>query len=247
MALTPFHGVSKTVRYRLGLELDPNTGIISGTPAEHGDFNITVRVEDSINPPQSVTRNYAFTIDEFVVLLADNFNDGNFNGWQIVDDGGNYRPSNWFVENGILVQTKETWGGVYDGADPTKPGTYAFWAGQDWQDYEFSAKLRSTDNHAIGVMFRYHDRDNFYQFAMDSKDGYRRLVKNVNGRYQILATESFSYREGTWYHIKAVVKDQNIQNLFQRFTLFLMSLTMQLPVAAWHFIAGKITATTLTM
>src|SRR5262249_9903186 len=36
-----------------GLGLDPQTGVISGTPTNDGSFSVTVRVVDSSNPQQS--------------------------------------------------------------------------------------------------------------------------------------------------------------------------------------------------
>jgi hypothetical protein len=153
-------------------------------------------------------------------LLSDNFDDGNYSGWVIVDDGTNLRPSKWAVENGALVQTSEIWGGVYAAADPNKPGTHAYWAGPNWQDYEFSVKLRSTDNHAIGVLFRYRDKDNYYQFTMDSKDNYRRLVKKVNGQNQILQNQNFAYSKGTWYDLNVVVEEQSLKIYFNGTLIF---------------------------
>jgi hypothetical protein len=38
-------------------------------------------------------------------LLSEDFNDGRANGWVIVDDGYEYRPSVWAISNGTLVQS----------------------------------------------------------------------------------------------------------------------------------------------
>jgi uncharacterized repeat protein (TIGR02543 family) len=45
-----------------GLNLDPVSGTISGTPSEAGDFSITVRVVDSSDPQKAAERSFSFFI-----------------------------------------------------------------------------------------------------------------------------------------------------------------------------------------
>lgn len=45
-----------------GLSLNANTGAISGTPTALGQFNFTVRVQDSANPAQEVTKDLSITV-----------------------------------------------------------------------------------------------------------------------------------------------------------------------------------------
>ena len=47
-----------------GLQLDIATGRIYGTPTEHGDFNFTLRVQDSATPPGVDTRSFTLQVDE---------------------------------------------------------------------------------------------------------------------------------------------------------------------------------------
>jgi hypothetical protein len=47
-----------------GLELDEDTGVVSGDPTEAGDFDFTVRVEDSADPEQSDTQELSISISE---------------------------------------------------------------------------------------------------------------------------------------------------------------------------------------
>ena len=46
-----------------------------------------------------------------------------------------------------------------------------------WTDVVFSARLRSLDDDAIGVLFRYGDENNYYRFSMDAT--HRRLTSGA--------------------------------------------------------------------
>jgi F5/8 type C domain/Bacterial TSP3 repeat len=61
------------------------------------------------------------------VLLSDNFNDGNFTGWTIVDEGTSSGPSKWAVVNGALAQQANIYGGSTAGTELSKLGTYAIY------------------------------------------------------------------------------------------------------------------------
>jgi hypothetical protein len=52
----PLHWAVTAGAVPSGLHLDPETGVISGTPSETGDFHFTVTVTDSAEPPQRATR-----------------------------------------------------------------------------------------------------------------------------------------------------------------------------------------------
>jgi hypothetical protein len=54
---------------------------------------------------------------------------------------------------------------------------------KEWPaDYRISVRLISNySKGAIGVMFRYQDKNNYYHFSMDNNSRYWRLIKVVNG------------------------------------------------------------------
>jgi len=58
------------------------------------------------------------------LLLWDDFNDGNFTGWTIIDEGTAYAPSRWFVSNGALIQNSNI---ASDGSSGYL-GTYALFS-----------------------------------------------------------------------------------------------------------------------
>lgn len=70
-----------------------------------------------------------------------------------------------------------------------------------WTDYRVSLTLRSDDIDALGVMFRYQDGNNYYRFSWDHRRRYRRLVKQENGVFTLLASDAVPYRRGQTYHM----------------------------------------------
>jgi hypothetical protein len=82
---------------------------------------------------------------------------------------------------------------------PTSPAP----AGAQWTDYLLSAKLRSTDNDELGLMFRYQDKNNYYRFSWSAEGKARRLEKRVGGVSQILAQDSAAYITGQTYAVRS--------------------------------------------
>ena len=124
-------------------------------------------------------------------------------GWQVVDEGANEAPSRWEVRraaNTFLFQMNNIWGGSQAGTDPVKPGTMLL-RPDHWTDYRFSVTLRNVDDDAIGLVFRYHDANNYYRFSMDRERRYRRLVRVVRGTHTVLAEDDFVYQSDTDYVI----------------------------------------------
>ena len=111
--------------------------------------------------------------ETFDVLIPDR--------WTFVNEGDKQGPSQWKVTDGALRQTSNIYGGSTDGSVLEKPGTYALAGSAAWKDYRISVRLRSDDDDAIGVMFRYVDENNYYRFSMDRERSYRRLIKKVDG------------------------------------------------------------------
>jgi hypothetical protein len=118
---------------------------------------------------------------------------------EIVDAAGAVAgPSLWEVNGGTLRQTSDinaTEAGVHF------PGTYACAGNPEWRDVQIHARLRSDDDDAIGVMFRYVDDDNYYRFSMDSERGYRRLIRKVEGVVSTLWQDSAAYTVGRSYDL----------------------------------------------
>jgi Tol biopolymer transport system component len=156
-------------------------------------------------------------------------------GWKVIDEGNTGGPSNWKIVDSVLTQTSDIFGGSVDAFSPDKPGTYlllpSYYYNPDdytvedfnpfkWKNYTVTARLRSTDDDAIGLMFGYKDANNYYRFSMDRERKYRRLVKVVNGIFSVLAEDSVAYQLGRWYNVQATMARGIIQILIDGQELF---------------------------
>ncbi|UCG49729.1 MAG: DUF1080 domain-containing protein [Phycisphaerales bacterium] len=142
--------------------------------------------------------------------LHEDFDDGRFEGWKIVDEGDNYAPSSWSVDRGALTQTSKIFG--RDAIALDMPGTYAFFQnGASWTDYTLSLTIKSEGDDAIGVMFRYQDNDNYYRLSWDRQRRCRRLVKKHAASYTLLAEDNASYITGRTYQLNILACGPIIQ------------------------------------
>jgi hypothetical protein len=143
-------------------------------------------------------------------LFTDDFS-GTLASWSVVDEGTSFAPSHWFIDNGILKQTSNIFGGSTSASVLPKPGTFLVAGDSAWTDCTFSVWLNSSDDDAMGVMFRYKDSGNYYRFSMDSERGYRRLVKNVGGTFSLLFEDAVPFQAGRWYQLQVVARGDKIQ------------------------------------
>jgi len=125
------------------------------------------------------------------LLLFDDFNDGNMDGWTVVDQGLFFRPSDWQVKEGRLAQSSL----IFDNR-AHRPGTFVWRGEQWWTDYYVRVQAVSRYNGGFGVMLRYVDANNYYRFSIDRADGTRRLEKVVNGVATVLAQSGGGYALG---------------------------------------------------
>jgi PKD repeat protein len=75
-----------------------------------------------------------------------------------------------------------------------------------WTDYRVMLTMWSTDNDALGVIFRYQDPDNYYRFSWDKDRTYRQLVKQVNGVFTLLAEDAVPYIQNQTYQVEIVAQ-----------------------------------------
>ena len=84
-------------------------------------------------------------------------------------------------------------------------------ATQTWADYRFAVNISSSDNQALGVIFRYQDQDNYYRFSWCGAAPCRRLEKQVKGVFKVLAQDSGSYTVGQTYNVQILGKGSTLQ------------------------------------
>jgi|GEM_PF-4007402 len=122
-------------------------------------------------------------------------------GLSVVDEGGIDGPSQWAVINGELSQSANIFTSEQT-SDIRKKGTYLVYdGGAALDDYQVDVDMRSADDDAVGVMFRFKDGSNYYRFSWDKQRSYRRLVKNMGGVFTVLAEDSVPYLQMQNYHI----------------------------------------------
>ncbi len=129
------------------------------------------------------------------LLFQETFGSSALNHYTIVDEGSTPPTSHWYIAAGRLVQDSNIWGGSLSASplQAEKPGTMAVTGSPQWRNARITARLRSTDDDAIGLVFRYQDADNYYRFSMDRERGYRRLIKKVEGAVTVLWEDSVIY------------------------------------------------------
>jgi hypothetical protein len=110
--------------------------------------------------------------------------------WTFVDENDKDTSSLWSISNDELRQTNMSDAGIEN---------FAIIGQAEWQDYRVSTRLRSDDDGAIGMLFRYQDTDNYYLFSMDNVGKYRRLVKKKAGFVTILWDDRVRYTVGSEY------------------------------------------------
>jgi hypothetical protein len=70
--------------------------------------------------------------------------------------------------------------------------------------------LKSTDEDALGVMFRYQDKNNYYRFIWDRAKRSRRLEKRVNGKFYILSEDIVPYNKGQTYELRILANGKHL-------------------------------------
>lgn len=136
---------------------------------------------------------------------------------EIVDSGTNSAPSLWTAASGAAGQTSNIWGGAWGGVP--SPGTVALMA-RGFVDAEVSLKLISSDDDAVGVVFRYVDEDNWYRFSMDRQRSYRRLVRSVAGATSVLWQDTVQYTVGEANAVTIRADGQRLQGWMNGEELF---------------------------
>jgi Domain of Unknown Function (DUF1080) len=136
-------------------------------------------------------------------LASDDFSDGNHIGWTIIDEGTTGGPSRWAVRDGALAQSSNIAGSAL--------GTYALYTSGSWTDYRMTLTMRSSDNDRLGVLFRFKDNNNHYRFLWNNQDGGRRLLKKVNGAFQVLAQDAVPYAVNRTYRIEIIAQGKTLR------------------------------------
>ena len=155
-------------------------------------------------------------------LFIETFEDGDADGWTIVDEGTISGPSNWQVLGQQFVQLSNIYGPSAS-ATTNRMGTFAVWddpGAYGWSDYSATARLHATDNDGLGLMFYYQDSDNYYKLDSDIQRAFQTLFKKVNGVESTLATVTASHPQNQDFALVVTVDNGQIQCLLNGASIF---------------------------
>ena len=93
-------------------------------------------------------------------------------------------------------------------------------AGNLWSDYLVSMKIRSSDNDALGILFRYQDEENYYRFSWDAQNKSRRLEKRVGGVLHKLAQDTALYAANQKYALQISASGSDLKVVVDGKTIF---------------------------
>jgi hypothetical protein len=139
--------------------------------------------------------------EERGLLFKEKFGPQALDHYTVLDEGTHLGPSVWLVSDRHIVQTSNIYGGSAARSVPDKPGTLALTGSTTWTNVRISVTVRSDDDDAIGVAFRYRDPDNYYRFSMDRQRNYRRLIKRVDGVVSVVWEDDLRYTAGHSYRL----------------------------------------------
>jgi len=170
----------------------------------------------------SLADSVIITINPTLALpFSDNFGDGNFDGWTIVDDAVTV-ASSWDASSNRLVNAGPTNIRSGDNTETYRRGTYAYLTDSvNLTNYRFSVDVtvRPTVNAKddLGVMFRYTDDDHYYRFSVNGETGSSRLESKAgvdlggNPIWRTLAHDFRGYEPGDSLDIEVEVDGPLIQ------------------------------------
>ena len=208
------------------LEFDPDNHRVSATSYSPtlGTYltdwqNQFVFENVDLSPPPSST--YTPTN----VLYHNNFDDGTFTGYTIIDEGTLEGPSNWSLTSvGEILQSSNVYG-PSSTATSGRLGTFAIYnnpSAFNWSNYSVHLTLRSTDNDGIGVMFYYTDANNYYKLDLDLQRTFIKVFKKMNGVESTIAnvTASAPYTTGEDFNIDVSVYNGQISAKVKQVDIF---------------------------
>jgi hypothetical protein len=185
-------------------------GSLNVTTLTGGVHTITATVNDSMGGTRSATASIT-VVPTAGVLLRDDFNDNNFTGWTVTDQGTVTAPSAWSASTGALRQTSDIHSTPTTAATVPKTGTFnRYTSGSSWTNYSVTTELRSSDNDTLGVMFRYSSTSNYYRFSMDAERAQRRLTKVRNGTWTTLWSDSTVYTQNRTYVLEIIANGSTL-------------------------------------
>jgi hypothetical protein len=212
------------------LQPDGRSVVLTTDPdlARGQTYTLTVDQVRDGSPAHNVLAEPAFqTFTYRPLLMLEDFSDTSLNGWTVVDEGANERPSLWRARSGHLIQLSNIYGLNLNAYDHRK-GTFAYWnnaSALGWSNYSFTVTFNNQDDDGAGLLFRYQNSLNYYKVELDSSKHFRKLIKMVDGVETTLVTDYNGYNVGANYTLGVEVTNNTIAVLLNGNVLFGRSIT----------------------
>ncbi len=139
----------------------------------------------------------------------DGFSLNTMSEYTVVDLGTTSAPSSWSITGGLMQETTN----IHTYGSPDMNGTFAYHESGNWNNCILEAKVRSSDDDFIGLVFRYVNSSNYYRFAWERQDhtasggigSGRYLHEIVNGTWNTIDSASVVYTTNQWYDFKIIM------------------------------------------
>ena len=155
-------------------------------------------------------------------LLTECFNHPGLSPWTVVDEGPAATPAAWSISEARLRQTCD----IYDApaVAPDHPGgTFAYWNDPDafaWQNYDFAVTINASDDHAVGLLFRFQNPSNYYKLELDQEENFHQLSILTDGVETILAREDGGYPTFCDFHLQVRAFSNQLWAMLEGTNLF---------------------------
>jgi 3-keto-disaccharide hydrolase/Carboxypeptidase regulatory-like domain/FG-GAP-like repeat/CARDB len=157
-------------------------------PYRDAPITVAVDVNSEVVESDETNNNARSSCAKSCVLLEDNFNDGDAAGWnEIPNQIGSV--TNWSVVSGVY--------------DAHGQGGGAFVGDLSWENYTAETRIRFPEgaSNDAGLLFRYQDVDNWYQFRISSSE--IRIISQINGEInEQVQSASLIIDPARWYTLK---------------------------------------------
>jgi len=149
-------------------------------------FNLILLVQMLIVSVLPEFHNQKSDVSSNKIIWEENFESSGLESWQIIDDVEN-ESSNWFVENGYLIQDRNI------GDREFLLGTHIIYNDMEFSNCVIRTRIISGDDDYIGFLFNYKDKKNYYRFILSSQAAVIKFEKSVDGKFILI--EEITARE----------------------------------------------------
>ncbi|MBN1466244.1 DUF1080 domain-containing protein [candidate division KSB1 bacterium] len=144
------------------------------------------------------------SVSSLELMYESVFADASLSDWTVVDDGAIEAPSDWLVVDNVLMQLSNIFGFLTpeNPDDISMVGTYIWSGDKRWQHYIIEFEMRSDDDDALGIMFRYADAGTYYRFSVSNELQKAWCMRFAGGACTVLAEENYDFSLGIWHKVR---------------------------------------------